>query len=277
VTTTLGMLVVAVGFSNMYLDAHWTSDVIAGFIVGLVFVAAYAVVIEALPARRIRPAVFAAAITALTIAATGFSLIQNFDRDLARYASKEKTTVFDLAAWKDRDWKVLPLKRIDLVTKSGESFVAQWIGDIAVFEKLVREQGWTIESRWQWKDSFSYLKSGASLAELKPRPLLHEGLQAKLTAVIKVPADASGRLVLRAYKTNVLLQEKASNQPVYAVSIMWETLDRKPWLYALPKSVAAKADDAQNALTSLTRGPGVELVAQHAEVSPPLAILMAKQ
>jgi hypothetical protein len=106
---------------------------------------------------------------------------------------------------------------------------------------------------------------------------LHEGLQAKLTAVINNPTDTSGRLVLRAYQTNVMLQEQASNQPVYAISIMWESLAGKPWLYALPKSVVAKAEDTQDVLSRLAAGPGAEMVAQHTEVSPPLAILMAKQ
>jgi membrane protein DedA with SNARE-associated domain/membrane-associated phospholipid phosphatase len=277
VTTTLGLLVVAIGFSNLYLDAQWTSDVLAGLIVGFVFVAGYAVVIEALPARRIRPLIFAALIGALTLGAAGVNFIRSYDVELARFEAKEKTTVFELTAWNANEWKVLPLKRIDLVTKSGESFVAQWIGDLAALEAIGKQQGWTVVAKWEWKDSFSYLKSGAALAELKPRPLLHEGLQAKLTAVTTVPGQTDGRLVLRAYKTKVMLHDKTSDMPVYAVSVMWETLDRKPWLYALPKPVLAKIEDVQRVVAALAGAPGAQLLAHHTDVSPPLAIIQAKQ
>ena len=50
-----GLLVVAIAYSRVYLGAHWLSDVVAGLLFGAVMMAAFGVVIEAIPPRRIKP------------------------------------------------------------------------------------------------------------------------------------------------------------------------------------------------------------------------------
>ncbi len=48
-------IVGAVGFSRMYLDAHWFSDVLGGFAIGLAYLLAVIWLIESVPARRKAP------------------------------------------------------------------------------------------------------------------------------------------------------------------------------------------------------------------------------
>ncbi len=277
VTTAFGSLVIAIGFANLYLDAEWASDVLGGLIVGFVFVTAYGVLIEALPARRIRPLLFSGLVALLATGAASLNYLGSYSSELNRFAAREKSAVFDLTAWKENDWKVLPLKRIDLVTKIGEPFFGQWIGELTNLEKITKAENWTVEPKWQWKDSFAYLQSGAKIENLQPRPLLHEGLKAKLTIVLPVADRPNTRLVLRAYKTKVLLQDNGKSLPVYSLSLMWETLDGSFGLYALPKPAIAGAEDIKKIVNDLVATPDAQLVANHTEISPPLAILMARQ
>ena len=48
----LGLLILAIGFSRMYLGAHWCSDVVGGYLIGAAWVSAAITIVETIRRRR---------------------------------------------------------------------------------------------------------------------------------------------------------------------------------------------------------------------------------
>jgi membrane protein DedA with SNARE-associated domain/membrane-associated phospholipid phosphatase len=275
VAAVAAMIAVAIGFSRLYLGVHWTSDVIGGFVIALILVTAFGIVIEAIPARRIRPYGLMATVLAAYVVAGGVHVAAGFDGQLKRYTAVPKIMTFETAEWEKGGWKVLPAQRIDLGGTPEEAFDAQWVGDQASMEKHLAAVGWTVLPKWTWRDGLAYLKDDGALQIYAPRPLLHEGLKAKVTAVKPLVGDASSRMVLRAYRTDAVINLGGKRSPVLLVSISKEQLNRRKHLYAMPGSSVASADEKKTAIAALEQG-GVVMQAQNeTNAAGPIAIIKA--
>ena len=141
------------------------------------------------------------------------------------------------------DWQTLPARRIDLAGRPEEHFIAQFAGDPAVLPEVLASQGWTAVPVWSWRESLPYLNPKASLAELPPRPALHEGLKAKLTLIRKPGASPDEREVLRLYKTGLAAAEGDLYKPIYLVSLTREVRSDGFNLYAIPALAPARPED----------------------------------
>jgi membrane protein DedA with SNARE-associated domain/membrane-associated phospholipid phosphatase len=256
-----GVLVIAIGYSRVYLGVHWLSDVVAGLLFGTVMTAAFAVVVEAIPPRRIKPlGLFAASMIAFLTA--GFSHIGlNYDAAEEVYVVQQKIVPMELSKWRENDWTMLPRRRIDLVGKTGETFLAQMAGSLDPLRLAMTAQGWSETPKWTWRQSLPYLNPSAALADLPPRPALHEGLKAKLTLIR--PMGDTEREVLRIYKTNRSILIRDLNQPLYLVSLTREILRHGLNLYALPRSVVAKYDERGKVLKSLASARQLHVLAEN--------------
>jgi membrane protein DedA with SNARE-associated domain/membrane-associated phospholipid phosphatase len=272
ITASIGLLVISIGFSRLYLGAHWTSDVLGGFLLGCVLLAGFAVMIEAMPRRRINPLGFAAYSTIVFLLAAGAHYGRDYDDQLLRYAAPEKIQTLALTEYRARRATEPPSHRIDMVGTDGEAFAAQWIGSAEDFKAVVETAGWLPRPKWSWKNGISYLDVGTQFANLEPRPLLHEGLKAKLTAIKSNVAQPNARIILRAYQTNVEVSESGRRQRVYQISFLRESLDARPKFYALPNFLVISPDETSHLLAELQVVPGVETlaVADAVKGSPPL-------
>jgi len=256
-------LVVAIGYSRIYLGAHWLSDVLAGLLFGTVIVAAFGVAIEAIPPRRIKPvSLFGASLIVFMLAGaahvtTGFKRAENV------YAMPQTQLLVPVADWVAKDWERLPPRRIDLAGKPEEVFIAQYAGELGPLSQYLQSAGWTESPRWTWRESLPYLNPNATLTELAPRPALHEGLKAKLT-MIHMPSDSSGqREVLRVYKTGLATAEGQAYKPVYLLSLTREVRSNGFHLYAIPSLAAALPTDIAGLRDVLVQSKGLSRLAEH--------------
>jgi hypothetical protein len=163
--------------------------------------------------------------------------------------------------WLASGWEQLPLRRIDLAGRPGEVFVAQYAGDLATPETLLQAAGWTASPIWTWRDSLPYLNPKAALAELPPRPSLHEGLKARLTLTRPVAGSDAARLVLRFYQTPLALAQAGVYRPIYLVSLGREASSHGLGLYAIPQALPATEEDLALFRAWLRQGAGLQPVA----------------
>ncbi len=232
VAAICGSVVVAIAFSRLYLGAEWLSGVLAGGLMALVLSAIFGMAIEAIPSRRIRPLGLVGFAASVFVVAGFFHVSAHLHKAEARYAARPITLELSIEQWRQSAWMQLPARRIDLAGTPEEPFSAQWSGSIEDLETALVGTGWQPHHKWTWKDAFHYLDANAKIENLPPRPVLHRGLKAKLTLTKIVHDRTTRRFVLRAYKAHA----RASEKPVYLISVTEDYPVSKMGLYAFPAS-----------------------------------------
>ena len=276
VAAICGSVVVAIAFSRVYLGAELLSGVLVGGLLALVLTSLFAMAIEAIPARRIRPLGLMAFTTAVFLAVGLFHYSTGLNRAEAHYAARPMVQTYTAAQWRDGSWEKLADRRIDLAGRSEEVFTAQWIGDLAQLETALSAKGWKPVQAWRWQDAFFYLDTSAGLDKLPPRPALHQGLKAKLTMTMDNALDTQRRLVLRAFKAHVDVEVEGRRQPVYLLSITPEAPRTRFHLYAMPSTLPTDDKDRKIAMDSLSGIAGSQVMASSSNPLKPAQVLLAK-
>lgn len=260
-----GMAVFLISFSRLYLGVHWLGDVLAGVALSAAIATLFGVALEAWPARRIRPLGMIAVALMAFLAAAVINIEVNGDRRDLAYAPPQATQSFDSTAWVGKAWEAVPPRRVDLSGKSGDPFVAQWVGPLVKLEEALQAAGYEILPPWSWSGALTYSDPHAPFVTVPPPPLLHEGLRARLTAIRKDVADADARLVLRAFKTGSAVTVQGREEPVFAISLLREENAPRFKLFTLPRSAPAAPDVTAGLLQQL---PGERLKEAGADLGP---------
>ncbi|MDE2445051.1 MAG: VTT domain-containing protein [Alphaproteobacteria bacterium] len=273
VAATCALVVIAIAFTRLYLGVNWLSDVLGGVLIAVILTSLYGVFIATLPRLRIKP-IGLICVTFLAFAVAGsIHLVRDDDQSETLYAPQNNVKIVSLADWKTASKGLLPSRRIDLAGKPKESFVVQWIGSLDALQAAITPLKFKPLPVWTLRDSLAYLNPHAPLDALAPRPALHDGLKAKLTAI--KPLDGASRLTLRAFESNVVAKG-ATDQPVYLVSVTHETLHSQFGMYALPMGEQIHSDEAANFLKALKENPAIETINESQVNNVPVVTLRPK-
>jgi undecaprenyl-diphosphatase len=275
VVAICGIIVIAVSFSRLYLGVSWLSDVIAGVLAAFIIVTLFSVVIAALPSARYKPIGLLAISFASFLVIGAVHISMSYEKAELHYVAPDKMMTYALADWSQSGWTKVPSRRIDLAGIPEEVFVGQWLGSPESLEVALKASNFTTVPKWTWRDSFPYLNPGAALATVAPRPALHEGLKAKVTAIQAAANAADYRLTIRAFKSNVLASGTGSS-PVYLLSLSHEVQKPHLHLFAVPSDQQSSVEEAKAFIAQLASAPGIEKLDEKQVDGMPVAIFKPK-
>jgi membrane protein DedA with SNARE-associated domain/membrane-associated phospholipid phosphatase len=274
--STVACIIIAISFSRLYLGVSWFSDVLGGLVLASIICAAFGIVVETLPTRKLRPLSFLGISTAVLFAMmVGYAAPQVNSR-LALYAQPEQTRSVSLEQLNDLANTQLPIRRIALAGRGYDPFSAVWAGDLTKLRTILSTQQWIESAPWSVSSGMKYLDTHATLSDLAPQPLLHKGEAAVLTAVREADHVAGSRLVLRAYNAHINLVQAGYSSPIYLLHLTEEIQRPRLFLFNMPRRIPVSPQMSEDFNGKLAVAAGASAAQQETGTTNAIPVIVAK-
>ncbi|MCF8038914.1 MAG: phosphatase PAP2 family protein, partial [Desulfohalobiaceae bacterium] len=191
-----------IGFSRLYLGAHWLSDVLAGYFMGASWTALTGIAYLKRAGGPIPRRLLGVTVILVLVVAGGWHVFQRHATDMRLYAPRHDQKTIALSSWQDHAWRELPARRIDLGGECEQPLTVQWAGSPAGLDRFLAKKGWQQPPSLGLKTLFGLFSPSTPLEQLPVLPRLHDGRTERLCLV---HPDQDRRLVLRLWPTDVSL------------------------------------------------------------------------
>jgi membrane-associated phospholipid phosphatase len=221
-------IAVLVAFSRLYLGAHWISDVIASFGLGIAWIALLGIAyIHHVRERPIRGTPVLLIVLATLTFVGGSYAGNHHERDLARYAKPETMRTLRVDAWKHGDWRSLPDARAEIGGEREEPFSVQWIATRDDIAQRLFAVGWERPARWRSAATLLWLLPSTPIGQLPVLPKLDQGQPPALTLIR--PIDARRRVVIRLWHVADAIEDAPSQRVPLWTGIVTIEQTRSQW------------------------------------------------
>ena len=260
-----GLIIVSIALSRLYLGVHWFSDILAGLLLGLVWVALIGIAYDRHPAPRL-PVKRLLGVTALLLIITGTWYTQrDFKQELAHYTPRAPIHRITLPTWKTGGWAQLPAYRVDLEGQDEQPMNFQWAGTLEALKTTLQAQSWKSPESLSPMNAISWLAPDPDITALPILPQVNDGQHQSLLLVGPQLANKDRLIILHLWPSE--LELLPGNTPVWTGTVAYLRLEKDLPLITYLRTGANFEAPLRQLMKSLISSPRIRLAQRHRRVA----------
>jgi len=253
-----GLVVASIGFSRLYLGAHWFSDVLAGLSLGIIWVALMGIAYDRHPAPRLPVRRLLMMTTVLLVFAGSWQTQHYLDEELARYAPRLQIREATRDEWLTSGWQTLPAYRVDLEGQDRQPMNFQWAGTLEALRSDLEGQGWRRPKHPDPLSAINWLAPAPLITELPVLPQVNDGQNQRLLLAAPLPDSGNRLLIVRLWPSTLALRE--SHTPIWVGNAAYLQIDQELPLITYLRTALDFETPLAMLGNALNQGGGIETV-----------------